>query len=178
MNTFVYIKDYGWRLQLSSILDLAKYDDEIGIPRLKTSMENAIHNDIQTKQDEYLTAHCKATGEGWLHGSANVHSKCFDAKMKAIIRYGTIYVNEVGGWFMLQEHMKILKTVEVDSFKFPDVVYSETDIKVSKFRGGRHWYAKVGDFEVKDDSGDNKWNTEKYAYSVAKKFMDKINGTV
>lgn len=58
------------------------------------------------------------------------------------------------------------------------MVYSETEIKVSKFQGGKHWYAKVGDFEVKDDSGDNKWNTEKYAYLIAKKFMNKINGTV
>jgi hypothetical protein len=153
-------------------LDLSEYDDIISIPKLKSSMERLIHKEELTQEDMFVDAHCKATGEGLLYGAVSANNKAFNAKMNAILRYGSIYVNEAGGWFMLQDHMKILKTVETENFKFPDILYTESDIKISKFQGGRHFYAKVGGFEVVDESGDSKWNTEKYAYSVAKKFLE------
>jgi len=175
MKKFVYIKDYGWRLVLSSLLELSEYDDTIAIPKLRSSLERVIGKKTKTKDDEYLEIYCKSSGQGFMFGAADVNNKCFMTKMNAIDKYGKIFVNEAGGWFMLQEHMKILKTVETETFKFPDVLYTESDINISKYNGGRHFYATVGGFQVIDKDGDTKWNTEKYAMEVAKKFMKTLN---
>lgn len=175
MKTFVFIEKYGWRLVLSSIVELSDYDIEIGMNRIGSSFERVINKKILTKEDEYLQAHCKATGQGFIYGAADVNSKGFQSKWNAINKYGKIYVNEVGGWFMLQDGMRILKTVQTETFKFPDVLYAESDIRITQFNGGKHFYAKVGDFQVVDKDGDTKWNTRQFAETVAKKFLENLN---
>ena len=47
---------------------------------------------------------------------------------------------------------------------FPD--FKKEDIRVRKFNGGQHWYAYIGDMQVRD--GDRlKWNTQEAARAAA-----------
>ena len=79
----------------------------------------------------------------------------------------TLAVNNVGGYFSIPDD-GIVEMVT-------DVVYTEKDIKVTKFDGGKHYYATVGGHEVYDTDGDRKWNTELYAYGEAVKFIKILN---
>lgn len=59
-----------------------------------------------------------------------------------------------------------------------DKTYSKADIKINKWYGGRHYYAKVGGIDVVDQYGSCKWNTEQYAYDMAITFMNKLNQNI
>ena len=54
--------------------------------------------------------------------------------------------------------------------------WPETErIKIIKWQGGSHYYAKVDGMDVTDDKGNQKWNTREYAKEVAEKFMIKLD---
>lgn len=75
----------------------------------------------------------------------------------------SIMINEVGGWCLLNIDSKIEWLGEKK--------YSESDIKITQFRHGDHYYAKIGKIDVVDSIGDVKWDTYNKAYKKAKQFL-------
>ena len=50
--------------------------------------------------------------------------------------------------------------------------FKESDIRIKQFQGGEHYYAYVGDMQVRD--GENfKWNSYKEAYDKALEVIEK-----
>ena len=50
--------------------------------------------------------------------------------------------------------------------------YSINDIKIIQWPNGEHYYAKIGDMDVVDNMGNQKWNTYNEAFFNAKKFLE------
>jgi len=59
--------------------------------------------------------------------------------------------------------------------KLSEYVYTEKDINIRQFEGGRHWYASVGGIDVIDDFFGRQFNTYDYAHQTAIKFMKQLN---
>jgi hypothetical protein len=83
-----------------------------------------------------------------------VYFKCFMDGM-------TMAVSPNGAFRPVDETFDILAEVESEVLVFP--VTSESDIKVTQWEGGLHFYATVGNMTVYDDKGNMKWNTEEEA---------------
>lgn len=83
------------------------------------------------------------------------------AQLDNIRQYGAGFINPAGG------HTHGVETVQFCRRKqlvFPD--FKKEDIRVRKFNGGQHWYAYIGDMQVRD--GDRlKWNTQEAARAAA-----------
>lgn len=83
------------------------------------------------------------------------------AQLDNIKQYGAVFINPAGG------HTHGVETVQFCRRKqlvFPD--FKKEDIRVRKFNGGQHWYAYIGDMQVRD--GDRlKWNTKDAAQAAA-----------
>jgi hypothetical protein len=79
-----------------------------------------------------------------------------------------LVINDNGGYFTIKPDEKY-KIFSIDN------KYTIKDIKIKKWWGGKHYYAKVGNIDVKDDDGNVKWNTEQYAYDMSVKFMNFLN---
>ena len=83
------------------------------------------------------------------------------AQLDNIRQYGAVFINPAGG------HTHGIETVQFCRRKqlvFPD--FKKEDIRVRKFNGGQHWYAYIGDMQVRD--GDQlKWNTQEAARAAA-----------
>lgn len=83
------------------------------------------------------------------------------AQLDNIRKYGAVFINPAGG------HTHGVETVQFCRRKqlvFPD--FKKEDIRVRKFNGGQHWYAYIGDMQVRD--GDQlKWNTKAAAQAAA-----------
>lgn len=48
--------------------------------------------------------------------------------------------------------------------------FGRSDIRVERFKGGKHWYAYIGDMQVRN--GDTmKWDTEEEARRAAKELV-------
>lgn len=81
---------------------------------------------------------------------------------------GYIVINKAGGYHSGPiEHSQF---VHRKTFTWPD--FKESDIKVSRFPGGTHWYVKIGDMELHED-GNIKWMTEKEAWEAARRYISK-----
>lgn len=81
-------------------------------------------------------------------------------------------INQVGGYRFLDKSVKILEQIEKNELIFPKD--NRLGIKISRFPMGKHYYAKVGQYEVKDEDGNIKWNTAQEAERQAKKYKKKL----
>ena len=79
--------------------------------------------------------------------------------------YGVVYINREGGSTYDLSYTQFCRRKEL---VFPD--YSLGDIRVKQFGGGEHFYAYIGDMQVRD--GDElKWNTYAEAYQHAERIV-------
>lgn len=78
-----------------------------------------------------------------------------------IREYGACFINPVGGSTFGIEYKQFVRRKEL---VFPD--FKREDIRIKQFKDGTHWYAYIGDMQVRD--GDTlKWNTREEAYNRA-----------
>lgn len=68
----------------------------------------------------------------------------------------------------------ILKTVNKEIFTWPTEKYTKEDINITKWPGGKHYFAKIGSITVEDEYGNTKWNTVEEAERQAEIFLRKI----
>lgn len=168
MKQFKFCKsNNGWWLVISDIDQLLAYKD-------KTSSKygHAIVNNAVGKPNPYQRLYETAEILAQSHNISVVESMCSLAdsmtqrQIDAINSGKTIWFNERGGWnYGLKG---ITATVYRDKILFPN--YTEKDIRISRWGGGQHFYAKIGEIEVKEVvNGETvmKWNTRSEAYQKA-----------
>lgn len=89
-------------------------------------------------------------------------------ELKDIRENGACYINHVGGKTFNLNYTQFCRRKEL---VFPD--FKIEDIRVKQFSGGKHWYAFVGDMQVRD--GDIlKWDTEDEAYHKALEIVEGV----
>lgn len=168
MKRFKFCKaNNGWWLVISDIEQLLAYKD-------KTSSKygHAIVNNAVGKENPYQRLYDTAEILASSHNISIVEAMCSladsmtERQIFEINSGKTIWFNERGGWnYGLKD---ISATVYRDKILFPN--YTEKDIRISKWGGGQHFYAKVGEIEVKeivDSEVIMKWNTHSEAYKRA-----------
>lgn len=86
-------------------------------------------------------------------------------QLEQIHKYKAIYINSSGGY---HSNAKYKQFVFKKELVFPDC--DKKDIKIEQFPGGTHFYAYIGNMQLRD--GDKlKWDTYQEAYEYAKKFV-------
>ena len=88
-------------------------------------------------------------------------------QLRTIKEYGAVFINSVGGHTFSLEYTQFCRR---KNLVFPN--FKRSDIRIKKYEGGCHYYAFVGDMQVRD--GDNlKWNTFEAAYRKAEELVVK-----
>lgn len=82
-----------------------------------------------------------------------------------------LMVNKNMGFRTLDETCRILERRFADKIEFPH--YDEQDIRITRWPGGIHYYAKIGALEVQDAEYKTKWNTAEEARRQAKLYLEK-----
>lgn len=86
-------------------------------------------------------------------------------ELSNIFEYGQVYINRVGGSTFFLNYDQFCRRKEMI---FPD--FKEEDIRIKQFKGGTHYYAYIGDMQVRN--GDEmKWNSRDEAYQSAVKLI-------
>lgn len=107
------------------------------------------------------------TGQGSLFILADMATKKEAAILKQLMRGKRVAINGAGGWFMFGEK---------DGYTIlPKILFVEEDIKIARWKGGKHYYAKVAHNDVVDDDDNVKWDTYDQAMSAAIKYMNELN---
>lgn len=191
MFTFV-LKDkgtsnQGWWLKISSIDELCDYY----ALTLPTRNGNAFENYMYGKEwNSYHPSvkndsHCPHRKEAALtdavvrYGSERnlgiiqalnaFTTMVAEQQMNEIRESGAIYVNAIGGYHGYCAEDKEYAVVKREKLVYPE--FEKKDIKIEKFPYGAHYYAYVGDVQVKD--GDTlKWNTYEEARRQAEMYVE------
>lgn len=87
-------------------------------------------------------------------------------ELRDIREYGCCYINSVGGSTFSLDYTQFYRRKQL---VFPN--FRREDIRVERFKGGEHFYAYIGDMQVRD--GDVlKWNSYDEAYNRAAEFVE------
>lgn len=185
------LKDNGWWLKVQSIDELTEYYKITAPTRNGKVFENYFYG----KEWNWAhpchknTEHCPHYAESGLtdavvrYGSQNNLSiyqaiqgfsgMILSQQAESILKSGAIYINQVGGYHSAHPSDRVSAIIYRDDLVFPD--YNKSQIKITKFPYGNHYYAHIGDLEVKDGST-IKWNTYEEAYKHALAILDRQEG--
>jgi len=164
----------GWRLLIDNHKDLNEYHFTVKMGIDKNIMEDALlaadpdHKPIFEATKQLLMVE-ELTKKGALQISADWSSRGFMSKFKFIAQGIPVIINDVGGFMLLTDDVEITDEIMAPSMVRPK--FTEDDIKVSKFRGGSHWYARLSWLDVEID-GRVKWSSAEAARKAALKFLD------
>lgn len=71
---------------------------------------------------------------------------------------------------------EIVETVDLDKLEYPvDKKLTIDDFRFIQWYGGEHYYVKLGNMDIVDEHGNQKWNTREEAEEVVQKY---INGKI
>lgn len=181
---YLFVYDGSWWLKLTTsdqIIDYArktngKYEGAIEMyMRWKKDgkdfedavMELAPEERIQLMQNrdfKYLQCaviQAQKIGGTIFDGFRSLNMEIGAAYLETIREHGAVYINPVGGQTFDVEYSQFCRRKEL---VFPE--YKREDIRVKQFNGGQHWYAYIGDTQVRN--GDQmKWNTHDAAFEAA-----------
>ena len=183
MYRFVF-KNGGWWLKISTLEELMDYQEET---KLKNPIINGFKSVLNCREfgkpiaGEPIRPH--VNNEGYLiglraqnHNMSLFASACSlalqddNAKIEELNKGLNLYFNRVGGWHSGEKDY----TQWYDSEKliFPD--FDKSEIKIERFPMGEHYYAYIGNMQVRD--GDKlKWDTYEEAYNHALQYIESVS---
>lgn len=179
-------KNQGWWLKISSADELCAYYEKIVPTRCGKVFENYLYG----KEWNWAhlsfknTEHSKYLGEAeiteavvrWgsernlniIQSIKGFQMMVAEQQLDTIHECGAIYINPVGGYHGYSGD-KEYAFVRRKDIIFPD--FKRHQIRVKSFPGGDHFYAYIGDMQVRD--GDIlKWDTYDEAYNQALSILD------
>jgi hypothetical protein len=114
--------------------------------------------------------------ESFVGGLGILSQRFLEGVFNLLNKYKILYFNKNGGYFPHSDDLKITETRQSVNFVYPkERILTLTDIKISKFEGGKHWYVTTSEGEIIEDGDMEKFNTYEYAESIAKRYIDQYN---
>lgn len=171
----------SWWLKIDSIDKLADYHEKTGSGRFDGAMEMYIREghpydileklsteerikkmeDRDFKRLQAAVMQAEKGDRTILDGFRCLNLEIGMGQMKTLEQYGAIYINCVGGHTFGLQFSQFCRR---KNMVFPN--FKKSDIKIKQFEGGEHYYAYVGDMQVRD-GGRLKWNSHEEAYNKA-----------
>jgi len=111
----------------------------------------------------------KNSDKPWYEHSVMLENKVFQGKMKCLLNHGNILLRDSGSYMTISPDMEIIEEIIKDEMIYPN--YSEENISITKWEGGRHYYATIGNMTVVDKDGNQKWNSHNEAMKHAKEYL-------
>jgi len=172
---FVKLKDiklnleYTWMLECDSFEILQSHNEKcmhIVIEKGLADLFNKEPHHLKTEWASGITQLQEITGDSLIKSAITLENNVIGGKIKAMFRFGSIYIRENGSYMVMHSDIEVMDVIERDELIYPQ--YTLKDIKITQWKGGTHFYAKVGNVEVSDENDNYKWNT----YSEAKKHAE------
>lgn len=184
---YLFVYDNGWYLKIDSeekLLDYLKKTEnryegaiqlykefyskrENGESVMEVVMKKPLQERIQlmnSRDFKYMQAaimQAEKVGGTFFDGLRCLNVEMGFCELNDIREYGACYINRVGGKTFDLNYTQFCRRKEL---VFPD--FKEEDIRVKQHEGGIHWYAFIGDMQVRNGQ-EMKWSTRDEAYQRA-----------
>ncbi|MDE1971404.1 MAG: hypothetical protein KGI50_07565 [Patescibacteria group bacterium] len=162
--------EYGWMFEIRSCGELLDYWSTVhkilveeGFQEVRKGVDQ---EHTRTPYGSILAFYQNLKGIGALDAIKLIDTTLQSSMLNAIKTEGTIFVHKNGSWFSPTEGIVVSESIKTEIWKLPD----NNDIKITKWPGGNHYYAKVGSQEVVVN-GIKKWNSEAMARMKAREFI-------
>lgn len=179
---FIFDKESeGWWLKIDSVEELANYHAKVSSNPFAGAMEMYLKQghpyDILDKLDikeriemqmnpdfkrlQMMVMQAEKNNSTILDGVILSRLEIGEGQLRTLNEFGSIFINCVGGYTFGLEFDQFVRRRE---FVFPN--FKESDIRIKRFEGGQHFYAYIGDMQVR--AGENlKWDSHNEAYEAA-----------
>lgn len=156
----------GWWLKISTLEELLNYHERTesqivtGFNRLVGIQKNV---GTETAGAEmYIENYAANRGLSLAEAVSEIDAGILGDQMGLLLKGYNVYINQRGGWFFGAKDYS--DWYDSENLVFPD--FTEKQIRIEQWGGGKHYYAYVGKLQVKD--GDTiKWDTYDEAYRQA-----------
>lgn len=190
---FVKIKDtrtglkYPWILECTDVETLVEHTDKCMGHTIREGVEDwfgKTMNSITLNSGYVYKEHfntewagvcdmfSKMKGEHFIKSSTNLESQVMQGKLKQLLNGRTLYLREIGSYMIDSKDFIITNRMVSETLVYPG--YTKDDIKIKKWQGGSHYYAKIGKMDVVDKDGNQKWNTHERAMEIALKELETL----
>lgn len=160
---------YGFMYKIETFAELMEYWDAVARPRWSRGLaEIATGRHATTSQGVYIENISSMREESPLITAQKAMEDNF-LSMEKSLKEGPIVVNRNGGFFNLSPRQAIQEVITLEKWVLPGA-----KIVVTKWPGGTHYYARVGDQEV-EVNGQRKWFSEHVAMINAKRYAKAHN---
>jgi hypothetical protein len=161
----------NWYLLCDNIETLISHNEII----VDGEINDGIHeyltkdNDYKTNFIKNIDKISKELGYSFLNNSSKLTGDLISNKVKLILLGYTLLLTSSLS-YMLLDGFEIIDTIEKDILDFNLSKFTEDDIKITQWKFGDHYYAKIGKYDVVIDN-EQKWNTFEEAYNKALQYL-------
>jgi len=120
--------------------------------------------------------------EPWALAAVRLENQVFQDRIKYFEKYQTMYLaNGVIHFCPNWDMHEIVEEVELEELEYPrEAQFHLEEVRYMQWNmpgitQGQHWYAKIGNRDVKDEDGNMKWNTKEEAEKAAEWFCNYLN---
>lgn len=168
----------GWWLKISNGNDLINYHIKT-VSTYQKCLDDYLHHidkydetgryDVFDSQLTYvIVRYAEDKSLTILDAAMQFRMMVASKQLEAIHKYGYIVINKGGGYH--PGPIEYSQFVHRKTFTWPD--FKESDIRISRFKGGTHWYVHIGDMELHEDT-DIKWMSKQEAKDAAMRYINK-----
>jgi hypothetical protein len=186
MYTFVKIKNtynnlnivYKYVLEAHSVNDIIEHTKKYLYPQIEDGIQDSITGSRSHPSTMWRSATeqlARINEVSLMDSSIQLENCIIQGKVKNLLKFGKIYLSKNGSYFLPSKTMKIVATKKCETLDYPDNFFTKKDIKISKWPKGIHWYVRIGEADVREKDGTNKWLSYNRAMEVACSYLEVLN---
>ena len=155
---------------------------------IRDKMYGYKHPDTAWRYAVDVTCHVKGYGwecQGltWLEEATKLENQVLQGRIDGFLKgLNSYFANGVQEFIPSWDRYEITEEIDKEKLEYPieaqyhfeDVRYMKWDMPGLEIKG-THWYAKIGNEDVRDEKGNMKWNTKEEAEEAARWFCQQLN---
>ena len=183
-----------WYFKPNSVEQVVEHFNKIFGKEISAGIRDKMHS-VESKHPDTawrfaVDSICHVKGFGWnCHGlpwieeATKLENTVLNGRIKDFEKGLDFYLaNGVQEFIPIWDRYEIVETFESDTLSYPVAVqYHFEDVRYMKWDmdwlevKGTHWYAKIGNEDVRDKDGNMKWDTKEEAEEAARWFCQELN---
>ena len=176
-----------WYFVPNSIEQVQEHFNKIFGQEISAGVKDKIGSIQENKHPETAWRHAvditnRFSSNPWVVDAINLENQILNNRINDFLEFGKIYLADGVQQFMYREDLfDIVEEIDSEILSYPkeaqfhieEVRYMQWD--VPGFPKGEHWYAKIGNMDVRDKAGNMKWDTKEEAVKAAEWFCQYLN---
>lgn len=113
----------------------------------------------------------KIKDTSWIETACSLEDKTYRDRIQRFLSGKPIYLLNSLAYSPFKEHPEYDEEKWVEELVYP-FEYNYDEVRFIQWPNSKHWYAKIGNIDIVDKYGRQKWHDKSYAQEIAKKWCE------